>query len=56
MQEPILEGDIVRLWVERERGTEFTSVSDYVTYVLSGVLGEDEEQIKARLKALGYID
>lgn len=52
---------------ERIRGTEFTSVSDYVTYVLGEVLAEDEgetessvekdeEQIKARLKALGYID
>jgi Arc/MetJ-type ribon-helix-helix transcriptional regulator len=50
-------------------GTGFTSVSDYVTYVLREVLAsieeedkedvfskEEEEKIKARLRALGYID
>ncbi|MCD6529221.1 CopG family transcriptional regulator [Candidatus Bathyarchaeota archaeon] len=51
---------------ERIRGTEFSSVSDYVTYVLRELLNEeeeeevfseeDEEKIKARLRALGYID
>lgn len=52
---------------ERIKGTGFTSVSDYVTYVLNEVLTEDEgeekrfteedeEKIKARLKALGYIE
>lgn len=52
---------------ERIKGTEFTSVSDYVTYVLSEVLTEDEEEtesvskedeerIKERLKALGYLE
>ena len=48
---------------ERIRGTEFSSVSDYVTYVLRELLSEeevlseeDEEKIKARLRALGYID
>jgi Arc/MetJ-type ribon-helix-helix transcriptional regulator len=51
---------------ERIDGTDFISVSDYVIYVLNEILAEDEEeksltkkdeeQIKARLKALGYID
>lgn len=51
---------------ERIEEADFTSVSDYVTYVLREILAEeeeeksftkeDEEQIKARLKALGYID
>lgn len=48
-------------------GTGFTSVSSYVTYVLREIVAEkeeeeepftkeDEERIKARLRALGYID
>ena len=50
-------------------GTGFTSVSDYVTYVLREIIAsieeeekeevfskEEEEKIKARLRALGYID
>ena len=51
---------------ERIKGTGFSSVSGYVTYVLKEVLSEeeeeevfskeDEEKIKARLKALGYIE
>lgn len=52
---------------ERIKGTGFTSVSSYVTYVLREIVAEkeeeeepftkeDEERIKARLKALGYID
>ena len=52
---------------ERIKGTDFSSVSGYVTYVLREVLSEeeeegkefskeDEEKIKARLKALGYIE
>jgi len=52
---------------ERITGTGFTSVSSYVTYVLREIVAEkeeeeepftkeDEERIKARLRALGYID
>jgi Arc/MetJ-type ribon-helix-helix transcriptional regulator len=52
---------------ERIRGTGFTSVSSYVTYVLREIVAEkeeeeepfteeDKERIKARLRALGYID
>ena len=51
---------------ERIKETEFVSVSDYVTYVLNEILSEDEEEkpltekdeekIKERLKALGYLD
>ncbi len=52
---------------ERIKGTGFTSVSSYVTFVLREVLAEvekeeepfskeDEEKVKARLRALGYLD
>lgn len=53
---------------KRIKGTEFSSVSDYVTYVLKEVLTEEEspeeeifsekeeKQIKSRLKALGYLN
>lgn len=53
---------------ERIKGTGFTSVSSYVTYVLREIVvgeekeneepftKEDEERVKARLRALGYID
>jgi len=52
------------------KGTGFSSVSSYVTYVLRQVLSsieqeerskeaftkEDEEKVKQRLRDLGYID
>ena len=53
---------------ERIKETEFTSVSGYITFVLREVLAEEEgeaeksltkeedEKVKARLRALGYID
>jgi len=52
---------------ERIKDTGFTSISSYVTYVLKELLAEekekqksfteeDEEKIKARLRALGYIE
>ena len=54
---------------KRTEGTGFTSVSDYVTYVLREVLAsldedekeevfskEEEEKVKERLRALGYLD
>ena len=53
---------------KRINKTGFTSVSDYVTYVLREVLSgteendeeaftkEDEEKVKERLRALGYLD
>ncbi|HDD68863.1 MAG TPA: CopG family transcriptional regulator [Candidatus Korarchaeota archaeon] len=48
-------------------GTGFSSVSDYVTYVLRELVAsyeeskldftkEDEERIKRRLRALGYLE
>jgi Arc/MetJ-type ribon-helix-helix transcriptional regulator len=53
----------------RIEGTGFTSVSDYVTYVLREVLAsleqddkqqvfskEEEDRVKDRLRALGYLD
>jgi Arc/MetJ-type ribon-helix-helix transcriptional regulator len=52
---------------EKIKETGFTSVSNYVTYVLRESFAEkeeaeepftkeNEEKIKARLRALGYID
>jgi Arc/MetJ-type ribon-helix-helix transcriptional regulator len=56
---------------ERIDGTDFTSVSSYVVHVLREVLAatpettraegeslskEDEEKVRERLKALGYLD
>lgn len=52
---------------ERIKGTGFTSVSSYVTYVLREVVAEqepegepftkeDEQRVKERLRALGYLD
>ena len=52
----------------RIQGTGFTSLSSYVTYVLREVISgmeeeqeeaftkEDEEKVKDRLRALGYLD
>mgnify|MGYP000064710827 CR=1 FL=1 len=54
---------------ERIKGTEFSSVEEYVNFVLEEVLKddedeeefefelseEDEEKIKERLKSLGYL-
>jgi len=53
---------------KRIEGTEFSSVSEWATYVLKEVLAnleeeekeesltkKDEERIKERLKALGYL-
>ena len=55
---------------ERITETEFTSVSEYVGYVLSevldnlddmtskheGITEEEDEKVKERLRALGYLD
>jgi Arc/MetJ-type ribon-helix-helix transcriptional regulator len=53
---------------KRIEGTGFTSLSSYVTYVLREVMSgideeteeafskDDEEKVKERLRALGYLD
>jgi len=54
---------------ERVKATDFRSVDEYVTFVLEEVLKEDDEQegekafskedeeeVKQRLKSLGYLD
>jgi len=55
---------------ERMKGTGFSSVSSYVTYILRQILSsiekeesskeaftkEEEEKVKQRLRDLGYID
>jgi Arc/MetJ-type ribon-helix-helix transcriptional regulator len=61
--------DIYKKIEERIKDTEFNSVSEYVTYVLREVLAsleeeeaeevfseEEEEKVKERLRALGYLD
>ncbi len=51
---------------DKIKGTGFTSVSDYVTFVLREILAhgndqeafnaEDEKKVKDRLRSLGYLD
>jgi len=53
---------------KRILGTGFTSISAYVTYVLTEIVSdsepeekeefskEDDERVKARLRSLGYLD
>jgi len=52
---------------KRIKGTGFDSVSSYIAYVLDEILSEpedededfteeDEEKVKERLRALGYLD
>lgn len=60
--------EILREIEERIKETEFGSVEEYVTFVLEEVLREDDEgpeetlseedeqKVKERLKALGYLD
>ena len=58
---------IVEKIEKRIKQTDFDSVSSYVTYVLEEILSEDkeeepafskedEERVKERLRALGYLD
>lgn len=60
--------DLIKKIEERVKETEFESVDEYVTFVLEEVVKdddeeieevfseEDEEKVKERLKALGYLD
>jgi hypothetical protein len=58
---------LVKLIEERIKGTGFLIVSSYVAYVLhevleldeaddAGLIAEDEERVKERLRALGYLE
>ena len=58
---------IVEKIEKRIKQTDFDSVSSYVSYVLEEILSddeeeepvfskEDEERVKERLRALGYLD
>ena len=63
-----LPNDLVEKIKKRIEGTEFKTVSEYVSYVLQEVLSdddededdsfseEDEEKVKERLRSLGYLD
>lgn len=63
-----LSGDLYDLIAERAKLTGFASVEEYVTFVLEEILKEDEDEnrpaytkeeeqeVKKRLKALGYLD
>ena len=60
--------DLAKKIQKRIEGTGFDSISSYATYVLNEVLSEseekteevftkeDEEKVKNRLRALGYLD
>lgn len=60
--------DLAKKIKKRIEGTGFDSISSYVTYVLKEILSEseekteevftkeDEEKVKNRLRALGYLD
>jgi len=59
--------EIIEKIKKRIKGTGFDSVSSYVAYVLDEILSEsedededftkeDEEKVKERLRALGYLD
>lgn len=61
-------GNLYEKLEARITGTDFSSVSDYVVFVLgelllaeesegkAGLSAEDEGKVKERLRALGYID
>jgi len=62
-----LSADLYKKIEERVKVTEFNSVEEYVTFVLEEVLKdegeeektfskEEEEEVKKRLRALGYLD
>jgi Arc/MetJ-type ribon-helix-helix transcriptional regulator len=60
--------DLANKIKKRIEGTGFDSISSYVTYVLKEIMSEseekteevftkeDEEKVKNRLRALGYLD
>jgi hypothetical protein len=61
--------DLIDRIQKRIQGTEFSSVEEYVTFVLEEVINEtdeeehqevfseeDEAKVKGRLRALGYLD
>ena len=62
-----LPANLYRKIEERVKATEFHSVEEYVSFVLEEVLKdegeeektfskEEEEEVKKRLRALGYLD
>ena len=62
-----LPAELYKRVAERVKATGFASVEEYVTFVLSEVLREDaseeavldaeqEEEVKKRLRSLGYLD
>ena len=63
----LIPGKLYRLMEQRAMATGFGSVEEYVMFILEEVVGEeaqpeevtlseqDEEEVKQRLKALGYL-
>jgi len=62
----LLPAELYSQVLERVEATDFGSVDEYITFVLEEVLKEggkeeafskeEEEEVKKRLKALGYLD
>lgn len=61
----LLPAELHRQILERVKATGFSSVDEYVIFVLEEVLKEDgderafskeEEEVKKRLKSLGYLE
>ena len=60
----IIDDEVIEKIRERLKATEFTSVEEYINYVLKQVIDkvgqtvseEEEAQVKERLKSLGYFD
>ena len=64
-KEVLISSQLYNRITERVKTTGFGSVDEYVTFVLEEVLKEDEEEkvssqneeeVKKRLRALGYLD
>ena len=64
-QAVLLPDDLYRKIGERVNATEFNSVDEYVIFVMEEILKdeeeqalskEDEEEIKKKLKAFGYLE
>jgi len=57
-----IKNDLVEKIKEKIEGTGFKDIDEYIDFVLRDILSEeefneeDEEKVKQRLRALGYMD